>query len=480
VASFGPIVLKEVIADGLGSDVVGEAFGVPVTQADFAYYYQTASLFSRSGKPDRTEEETRQEAWQNLVLLKEANRLGIKVERPELEVELNRLVAEKGIRYGTEMYKVWVRLTFHEEVEIFERRLEDLLKIHKLTQQKMDPDVIVTEDEIKQRFLDQYNSFESEYIHFAKSQEAQDFLKQVKENPKIWKETFEKKKGQEGQIGAAWLNVMALGALMDLWKIPREDAYQILQAKEGDFLPAKNIYGDCIFRLLFKVNASLGDLDEKKKEEYRRVLTVIKKQQAAQDYFNDLIKRAHYRDYIEERRGAQEKAKRAAQVEKLKEKAAVVLETNRGNIELKLYPEVAPKACENFIGLVEKGYYSGLILHRVKKGFMIQGGDPTGTGTGGESIWGKPFEDEFSDKVVFDRPGLLAMANSGPNTNQSQFFITTVPTPWLNGKHTIFGEVLSGMEAVRQIENSATNSDDKPLEEQKILKATIKSTPAPS
>jgi len=152
----------------------------------------------------------------------------------------------------------------------------------------------------------------------------------------------------------------------------------------------------------------------------------------------------------------------------------VVLQTNRGNIELKLYPDVAPKAVENFTGLVKKGYYDGLIFHRVIKSFMLQGGDPTGTGAGGESIWGKPFQDEVTPKVTFDRAGILAMANAGPSTNGSQFFITTVPTPWLNMHHTIFGEVSSGYEVVTAIEQAAVGRGDKPLEEQKIIKAYIK------
>lgn len=152
----------------------------------------------------------------------------------------------------------------------------------------------------------------------------------------------------------------------------------------------------------------------------------------------------------------------------------VILETNQGNIEIKLIPEVAPKACENFIGLVKKGYYDGIIFHRVIKKFMIQGGDPTGTGRGGESIWGKPFEDEVSASLKFDRPYLLAMANSGPGTNGSQFFITTVPTPWLNMRHTIFGEVVSGTEIVDKIENTAVGPGDKPKDEQKIIRAYLK------
>lgn len=152
----------------------------------------------------------------------------------------------------------------------------------------------------------------------------------------------------------------------------------------------------------------------------------------------------------------------------------VVLETNQGNIEIKLMPELAPKACENFTKLVEKGYYNGIIFHRVIKGFMIQGGDPTGTGTAGESIWGKPFEDELTPALKFDRPGILAMANAGPNTNGSQFFITVAKTPWLNMHHTIFGEVVSGYDVVEKIENTPANAMDKPVSEQKIIKAYIK------
>lgn len=152
----------------------------------------------------------------------------------------------------------------------------------------------------------------------------------------------------------------------------------------------------------------------------------------------------------------------------------VVLETNQGNIVVKLFPETAPRAVENFIGLVKKGYYNGIIFHRVIKNFMIQGGDPGGTGTGGESIWGGPFEDEVSENVRFDSKGLLAMANSGPNTNGSQFFITTATTPWLNMRHTIFGEVVEGYEVVEKIENSSVDSSDRPIDKQKIIRAYLK------
>lgn len=152
----------------------------------------------------------------------------------------------------------------------------------------------------------------------------------------------------------------------------------------------------------------------------------------------------------------------------------VILETTQGTIEIRLMPEIAPKACENFTGLAEKGYYDGVIFHRVIKGFMIQAGDPTGTGRGGKSLWGKPFDDEVGPDVKFDKPGLLAMANAGPGTNGSQFFITTAQTPWLNMKHTIFGEVVSGYDAVEKIENTPTGKFDKPKVEQKIIKAYLK------
>ena len=153
---------------------------------------------------------------------------------------------------------------------------------------------------------------------------------------------------------------------------------------------------------------------------------------------------------------------------------AVVLQTNYGSFEVTLMPETAPKACENFLALVAKPYYDGVPFHRVIKGFMVQGGDPTGTGTGGQSIWGKPFIDEYKAAVKFDRPGLLAMANRGPQTNGSQFFITTAPTPWLHMHHTIFGEVTTGYEVIQKIESLSTDAHDRPVEEVRILKATIK------
>jgi len=157
----------------------------------------------------------------------------------------------------------------------------------------------------------------------------------------------------------------------------------------------------------------------------------------------------------------------------MEENTYVTLKTNQGDIKLKLFTKVAPKTCENFVKLAEKGYYDGIIFHRVIKDFMIQGGDPTGSGCGGQSIWGKPFEDECDPKVGFDKPGLLAMANAGPGTNGSQFFITTIPTTWLHMHHTIFGEVVEGYDIVQKIENCQTGFMDKPVKEQKIISATV-------
>jgi cyclophilin family peptidyl-prolyl cis-trans isomerase len=163
------------------------------------------------------------------------------------------------------------------------------------------------------------------------------------------------------------------------------------------------------------------------------------------------------------------------QEQKIKEKMEVaVIKTNMGTIELELFPKEAPKAVENFTKLANEGYYDGVIFHRVIDNFMIQGGDPTGTGRGGESIWGKPFKDEFSPNLKFDQPGLLAMANAGPGTNGSQFFITLAPTPWLNNHHTIFGKVINGMDVVQAIGKVQTSKPyDKPVKDVVMEKVTV-------
>jgi len=179
----------------------------------------------------------------------------------------------------------------------------------------------------------------------------------------------------------------------------------------------------------------------------------------------------------------------------------VVLNTNQGSVTLALFPELAPKTVENFVGLAKENYYDGIIFHRVIADFMIQGGDPTGTGMGGESLWGDQFEDEFTP-YLFNLRGALSMANSGPNTNGSQFFIVTantVPgqmieqmagagypaeiieaykekggTPWLDQRHTVFGHVIDGMDVVDKINNIETNPSDRPLEDVVIESVDVK------
>jgi cyclophilin family peptidyl-prolyl cis-trans isomerase len=148
------------------------------------------------------------------------------------------------------------------------------------------------------------------------------------------------------------------------------------------------------------------------------------------------------------------------------EMAVAIINTNMGKIEIELFADQTPKTVENFVGLANEKYYNGIIFHRVIPNFMNQSGDPTGTGRGGESIWGKPFADEIVPSLVFDEPGILAMANSGPNTNGSQFFITVAATTWLNGNHTIFGKVIEGMDVVYAISKVQTSKPgDKPLKD---------------
>jgi len=148
----------------------------------------------------------------------------------------------------------------------------------------------------------------------------------------------------------------------------------------------------------------------------------------------------------------------------------VLMETSMGNMKIKLYDDKAPLTSKNFKDLVEKGFYNGIIFHRVIKDFMIQGGDPTGAGMGGP---GYTIKDEFSPSLKHTKKGLLSMANSGPNTGGSQFFITLVPTPWLDNKHAIFGEVVEGIDVLEKIGATPTGANDKPKTEVKIIKASI-------
>jgi peptidyl-prolyl cis-trans isomerase-like 1 len=155
------------------------------------------------------------------------------------------------------------------------------------------------------------------------------------------------------------------------------------------------------------------------------------------------------------------------------EKLVATVNTNVGSFEIELYANEVPKTVENFVGLATDGKYNGVIFHRVIADFMIQGGDPTGTGRGGESYWGGKFSDEFHDSLRHTKPGLLSMANAGPNTNGSQFFITLVPTPWLDGKHAIFGEVVSGMDVIEAIGTTQTGMMDKPVKDITMETVTV-------
>ena len=149
-----------------------------------------------------------------------------------------------------------------------------------------------------------------------------------------------------------------------------------------------------------------------------------------------------------------------------------VFKTNQGTFEIELFEDKAPITTKNFIDLSEKGFYDGVIFHRVIDGFMIQGGDPTGTGMGGP---GYTIEDEFREDLTFAGEGILAMANTGmPHTGGSQFFITLDKTPWLNGKHTIFGKVTKGMDVVKKIGHVKTDFQDRPLEKVVIEKIEIR------
>ena len=148
----------------------------------------------------------------------------------------------------------------------------------------------------------------------------------------------------------------------------------------------------------------------------------------------------------------------------------VTFETNHGTFTAEMFEDVAPKTAGNFLKLAREGYYDGIIFHRVIADFMIQGGDPTGTGRGGP---GYHIEDEFAPGLAHTGPGIFSMANAGPNTGGSQFFITLVPTPWLDGKHAIFGKVTTGMEVVEKIGKVQTLPGDRPAEDVVMEKVTV-------
>uniref|UniRef100_A0A2P2J881 Peptidyl-prolyl cis-trans isomerase n=1 Tax=Rhizophora mucronata TaxID=61149 RepID=A0A2P2J881_RHIMU len=152
----------------------------------------------------------------------------------------------------------------------------------------------------------------------------------------------------------------------------------------------------------------------------------------------------------------------------------VTLETSMGAFTVELYYKHASRTCRNFMELSRRGYYDNVKFHRIIKDFIVQGGDPTGTGRGGESIYGPKFEDEIRSELKHTGAGILSMANAGPNTNGSQFFITLAPAPSLDGKHTIFGRVCRGMEIVKRLGSVQTDNNDRPIHDVKILRASVK------
>ncbi len=157
--------------------------------------------------------------------------------------------------------------------------------------------------------------------------------------------------------------------------------------------------------------------------------------------------------------------------EKKAKRPIATFETSMGNFQVEVLTDLAPKTAKNFIDLIKKGYYDGVVFHRVIDNFMIQGGDPTGTGRGGP---GYTIPDEFGAGLKHDKPGMLSMANAGPNTGGSQFFITLAPTPWLDGKHAIFGKVVKGMDVVTAIGKTPVDGADRPIKTVTIKKLTVK------
>lgn len=152
----------------------------------------------------------------------------------------------------------------------------------------------------------------------------------------------------------------------------------------------------------------------------------------------------------------------------------VFIETSMGEIVIELYWKHAPLTCRNFAELSRRCYYNNTKFHRVIRDFMIQGGDPTATGRGGSSIYGKMFDDEIHDDLKHTGAGIISMANSGPNTNGSQFFISLAPCQWLDRKHTIFGRVYSGMSVVKRIGLVETDKNDRPVDDVKIVRSYMK------
>src|SRR3989338_3022379 len=365
------------------ADIVGNVFERPVTKSEFDFVYKTETIFSLSGKESLSDEERRKETWKNIVLLREAENRRIEAGPGEVRAELERLLAEKKVSYGSLAYHEWVEQSFQEDSSVFERRVRDLLNIKKVVQELLEtPSAVISDAELRQKFLNQYNSMATEFVHFPTLGEAQAFYR--KTGPRAWDEG----KAKDPKFATPTGHI-SLEAVIDLWQVPLKDAYRIHSMKPGSIAaPVGMRQGYGVFRLIEKKNADLSQYTENKKKEYRDLLTQVytynRRQKAMQDVFDK------------------------AKIEDHKTDKVLVFQTSAGNFEVKLFSSVAPKACENMLKLAEKGYYDGTVFHRVIQGFMVQGGDPQGTGYGGGSVWGKSFEDEFSDKLRFDRKGLLA------------------------------------------------------------------------
>lgn len=167
-------------------------------------------------------------------------------------------------------------------------------------------------------------------------------------------------------------------------------------------------------------------------------------------------------------------AAKSATLDKTWQPPYVALNTNKGEVVIELFWQQTPKTCRNFAELAHRKYYDGTIFHRIIQGFVIQGGDPTGTGRGGTSIYGASFADEFHKDLRHSGAGILSMANAGPNTNGSQFFITLAATPHLDGRHSVFGKVHTGMDVVKKIAQVRTDRHDRPIDEVKITSAEVR------
>jgi peptidylprolyl isomerase len=431
---------------------VGEAFGKPILKEEFDFALKTTGIFNVSGQEPASDQERRNEVWKHITFLREATKRGIQASQEEVAQEMTRLLAEKNIAYGSYNYHEFVKANFQEDSVVFEKRVRDLLTVKKMLDTILHPPAPkITDQDAKQKFLNQYNSMATEFVRYPTLAEAQTFHKSI----------TKKKWDAQKAANKKWCTPtghISLEALIDLWQVPTQDAYRIHAMELGKIsAPAKMVNGYGVFRLIEKKSADLKDYTEAKKKEYFKVLEQVYYYDKTQKVIQDIVKEAALKDYARDK--------------------FVTLETTQGTIELALFTTVAPKACENFMGLIDKKYYDGLLFHRIIKGFMIQGGDPTGTGTGGASIWGKPFEDEVNKDVQFEKGGILAMANSGPNTNNSQFFITLAPTPHLNMKHTIFGQVANGYDVLKKLGDVETNAQDRPKVDQKIVKMTVKKWP---